>query len=176
MTELLLISPIDPKFSMFSDADLIWFSIWFFNILIAPDTINESWVMSCDCNVVCPSTFKSPFIMTEPVTCRSLVDDQYEPELPHTKSSCLAIGNSLPSWPAIHWSFVASHNKEPYTVLGFTVSLILNPPKLDSLPFNSIILSLTITVSDNDEVTVPCTVKSPVKSKDPLICMSFVVA
>ena len=39
---------------MLREADLIWLFISFFKILIAPETIKESWFTSWDCNVVCP--------------------------------------------------------------------------------------------------------------------------
>ena len=62
------------------DADIIWLFIWFWTILIAPETTKDStlgsnfWI-----KVVLPSTIKSPLILNEPVTCKSFVVAKNEP-------------------------------------------------------------------------------------------------
>ena len=54
-----------------------------------------------------------------------------------------------------------SHNKLPEIWSGFVTSLINNPPKAASLPFNSITLSPNDIVVEFTEVVVPLTYKSP---------------
>ena len=90
----------------------------------------------------------------------SFIEDETEDErvvnsLSSTKFS------SNPKGPPIHLSIVVSHNNEPEIKLGFVGSFTNKPPNTSSVPFNSMILSSKVIVSDLIDVKVPKTLRPP---------------
>ena len=69
--------------------------------------------------------------------------------------------SSAPKGPAIHLSFVVSHNKEPDVVVGDVASLTTIPALVAPEPFNEMMLSPIDTVVELTVVVVPDTVKFP---------------
>ena len=90
----------------------------------------------------------------------SFIEDDIEDERV-VNSLSITIFSSNPKGPPTHLSVVVSHNNDPETKLGFVGSFINKPPNALSVPFNSMILSSKVTVSDLIEVYVPKTFKSP---------------
>ena len=73
--------------------------------------------------------------------------------------------SSEPNTPAIHWSFVVSHNNEPDAVFGEVSSLTTKPAFVAPVPFNWIMLSPMLMVVESICVVVPFTSKSPLTVK-----------
>ena len=122
-----------------------------------------------------------PFNWDEPLTIPAGIEEMLEyiiwdePEItslpPANKT-----GNSLPLGPAIHLSFVVSHNIEPVAVFPPAASLTYIPPFVVSVPFNTIILSPMFIFVESIVVVVPFTTKSPPTVKPVVVISEPVIA